>query len=118
MNAAVPECGSQPGRGRGHDEPGAAGLGREPAASEGGGRRGGARTPRPRGRLALGGKTPGTAGSGPAGAPSAGLAQPHWARRLRAPPPGSVVSMAAAAFVVPRVKQKAGAARRGSEERG
>lgn len=52
------------------------------------------------------------------GAPSAGLAQPHWARRLRAPPPGSVVIMAAAAFAVPRVKQKAGATRRGSEERG
>jgi hypothetical protein len=52
------------------------------------------------------------------GAPSARLAQPHSARRLRAPPPSSVVSMAAAAFVVPRVKQKAGATRRGSEERG
>lgn len=60
----------------------------------------------------------GTRAPGWPGAPSARLAQPHWARRLWAPPPGSVVSMAAAAFVVPRVKQKAGATRRGSEERG
>lgn len=106
-----------PGRGRGFENQAQPGLGKGPAASEGRGAKGalGHRGPaggsRSRGR-------PGQRGPEGRGAPSAGLAQPHWARRRRAPPPGSVVSMAAAAFVVPRVKQKAGAARRGSEERG
>ena len=100
------------------------GLGKEPGAREGGGRpglrRGGVtRPPGAPGKDARGGgRGAGTRGPGRPGAPSAGLAQPHSASRLRAPPPGSVVSMAAAAFAVPRVKQKAGATRRGSEERG
>lgn len=104
------------------------GLGRKPEAQEGvgapGAKRGSAATRRwPCGHLRSGERAPaprargGGSGSRPR-APSAGPAQPHSAHRLRAPPPGSVVSMAAAAFVVPRVKQKAGATRRGSEERG
>lgn len=84
------------------------GLGREASPHQ--------QPPAEPGRGATG--TRGGSGSRRPGAPSAGLAQPHWARRLRAPPPDSVVIMAAAGFAVPRVKQKAGATRRGSEERG